>query len=100
MTRANPLIDLLGLLVPIQTGPFHARAAAFVRELNAMPQQRRSDAPPAILAQDKQVLEIERRSSAKRGVALEENGVGDRRWLVLPEGKPGFETRTVTEAMF
>src|SRR6266536_1520937 len=43
MARANPLIDLLGLPVPIETGPLHARAAAVVRESNAMAQQRRTD---------------------------------------------------------
>src|SRR5437667_4370591 len=100
MAGANPLIDLLGLLVPIETGPFHARAAAVVRELNAMPQKRRTDPAPTILGQDEYVFEVERRSRAERRVALEENGVADRRRLVLPEGKPCFEARTLTEAIF
>src|SRR2546427_759537 len=99
MARTNPLIDLLGLPVPIQTGPFHARAAAVVRELDAMPQKRRSDSAPTIGGQDEYVLEVERRSRAERGVGFEENGVSNRRHLILPEGKPCFETRTITEAV-
>src|SRR6185369_11460279 len=100
MTRANPLIDLLGLLVPIQAGPFHARAAAVVRELNAMPQQRRTDPAAPIRGQDEYVFEVERRGRAERRVGLEENGIADRRRFVLPAGQPCFEARTLTEAMF
>ncbi len=40
MPRADAFIDGLGLLVPIETCPFHPRATAVVRELDAMPQQR------------------------------------------------------------
>src|SRR5207247_3497403 len=67
---------------------------------NAMPQKRRTDPAPTILGQDEYVFEVEGRSRAERRVALEENGVADRRRLVLPEGKPCFEARTLTEAIF
>ena len=66
MTRANPLIDLLGLPIPIEAGPFHARAATVVRELNAMPQKRRTDPAPPIVGQDEDVFEVQRRGCAER----------------------------------
>jgi hypothetical protein len=63
---AETCIDLLRLLVPIQTGPFHARAIAVTGELDAMSQERGAYAKAPMLGQHEDVFEVQRRPRAKR----------------------------------
>src|SRR5439155_22743666 len=91
--------NLLRLPVPVEARPLHPRAAAVVRQSDAMAQERRTDAATAIFGEHENVFEVERGRGAKRRIGLKENRVTDRHGRVLPKRQPGLEARPLAEAI-
>src|SRR5438105_4922640 len=82
-------VSRLCFCVPIQAGPFHSPAISLLGQLNAVSQKGASNPAAAKLRQNKNILEIKRRASQKRGISLKDQSIGDR--LVVPKPKPAFK---------